>query len=407
MAYNEGANIAHAIQTILRQQPSVGRVRELIVVASGCTDQTVPIVAAIARKDARVRLLVQERREGKASAINLFLGAAQCPILVMASGDVLLEDDALEALLRHFRDPAVGMVGGHPIPMNEENTLLGHAVHLQWRLHDHVAREAPKLGEVVAFRNVVRHIPVDTPVDEISIQALVTQMGYRLVYEPQAIVYNRGPSTISDFLRQRRRISAGHLRIRQQQGYAAPTMSVRRAGRSLLATRPFGTPRETWWTVCAIGLEAVARGLGRYDYMRNRPHHIWQIATTTKPLLGSADVTTRRESVLVFRILNFHALELELGERAGNLLTQQVMWQMAQELGSDTAVSANPSGTITAVLPVEREEAEQTAQRLIDTIGSAPVRFKGHRDGVLIKLACGIITFSADLTNAQSIPAAV
>src|SRR2546423_10240164 len=75
MAYNEAANIATAIETILHQHLTTAHLAELIVVVSGCTDETIPIVAAIARDDARLRLLVQERREGKAAAINLFLGA--------------------------------------------------------------------------------------------------------------------------------------------------------------------------------------------------------------------------------------------------------------------------------------------------------------------------------------------
>src|SRR5918912_2296624 len=90
MAYNEAPNIASAIETILHQHLTVGHVAELIVVASGCTDETVPIVAAIARHNARVRLLVQERREGKASAINLFLRAARAPLLLLVSADVLV-----------------------------------------------------------------------------------------------------------------------------------------------------------------------------------------------------------------------------------------------------------------------------------------------------------------------------
>ena len=51
------------------------------------------------------------------------------------------------------------MVGGHPTPVNSEANFLGHAVHLQWRLHDRIARQAPKLGEIVAFRNVVPEHP--------------------------------------------------------------------------------------------------------------------------------------------------------------------------------------------------------------------------------------------------------
>src|SRR4051812_31081752 len=181
MAYNEEANIADAIATILGQQLRSSHVAELIVVASGCEDGTVAIVSDIAHHDPRVRLVEQPQREGKASAINLFLGAATAPVLLMVSADVLVEDGTIDALLRHFDDPGVGMVGGHPIPVNHETTFLGHAVHLQWRMHDRIARETPKLGEIVAFRNVVPSIPLDTPGDEISIHALVTQLGYRLV----------------------------------------------------------------------------------------------------------------------------------------------------------------------------------------------------------------------------------
>ena len=117
-----------------------------------------------------MRLISQERREGKASAINLFIGEARSPVLIMVSGDVLVKQGTIESLLAHFDDPAVGMVGGHPTPVNDEAAFLGHAVHLQWRLHDRIARRSPKLGEIVAFRNVVPSIPLDTAVDELSIQ---------------------------------------------------------------------------------------------------------------------------------------------------------------------------------------------------------------------------------------------
>jgi glycosyltransferase involved in cell wall biosynthesis len=56
MAYNEEANIADAIGAILHQKLSSSHIAELIVVASGCEDRTVPIVSDIARHDPRVRL---------------------------------------------------------------------------------------------------------------------------------------------------------------------------------------------------------------------------------------------------------------------------------------------------------------------------------------------------------------
>ena len=410
MAYNEAANVATAIQTILHQHLTVGHVAELIVVASGCTDATVPLVAALARDEARVRLLVQERRDGKASAINLFLGAARAPLLLLVGADVLVKEGTIAALLRHFEDPRVGMVGGQPLPVNDAGTFLGHTVHLLWRVHDRVAREAPKLGEVVAFRNVVPRIPLDTAVDELSLQALITQLGYRLVYEPRAIVYNRGPATVRDFLRQRRRIYAGHLRIRQQQGYAASTMSAARVGRALLALEPFTSPRAACWTLGAVGLEALARGLGHYDYRRHRPHHVWEMVASTKPPIVPA--TQSRQSVLVFRILAVTPPELALSTQALALLTQQITQHLRRALGGDPAcaealVAVQRSGTIIALVPVDREEAERTAQQLIQAIETTPLRVGGHREGVAVKLACGIVAFSQTQALALAVPAAV
>src|SRR2546421_109789 len=73
MAYNEEANIRRTLHAILEQSSQKTCAAEVIVVASGCTDNTVPIVQEMMQQDSRIALLVQVRREGKASAINLFL----------------------------------------------------------------------------------------------------------------------------------------------------------------------------------------------------------------------------------------------------------------------------------------------------------------------------------------------
>jgi poly-beta-1,6-N-acetyl-D-glucosamine synthase len=405
MAYNEEANIADAIGAILGQELSAGHIAELIVVASGCEDRTVPIVSDIVSRDPRVRLIEQESREGKASAINLFIAAATSPVLLMVSADVLVEDGTIDALLRHFEDPRVGMVGGHPIPVNPETTFLGHAVHLQWRLHDRIARESPKLGEIVAFRNVVPSIPTDTAVDEISIQALVTQLGYRLVYEPQAIVYNRGPTTVRDFLRQRRRIHAGHLRIVEQQGYAASTMSSTRVVRALLSSGSFTRPRSLVWSIGTVGLEVAARTLGHYDVERRRPQHVWEIAATTKEHV--AEGASGQQNVLVFHIGNFHRQQLQLGAHAGRQLTQRVCDHIKRAVGSKATVSIGRSGTIVALMNGDRDAAERTAAELIEKLEAAPLSLNGHGATAKVTLACAVIAFPPEglpLTQSIRVP---
>ena len=287
MAYNEDANIGHTIHAVLQQRGLSIHIEEIIVVASGCTERTVPIVTEIASQEPRVHLCIQEKREGKASAINLFLKQATSEVMVLIGADVIPEPSALEHLCAPFKDPKVGIVGGCPIPINDPSTFMGHTVHLLWRLHDQLARVDPKLGEVIAFRNVISDIPTDTAVDEISIQALISRLGYQLVYQPACIVYNKGPLTVRDFLKQRRRIYAGHLRVRDEQRYAASTMKVGPIISQLLTCRDFAmrTPRQALWTLGTVSLEAFARVQGYYDYRHKREHHIWDMVTSTKDLV--------------------------------------------------------------------------------------------------------------------------
>jgi hypothetical protein len=397
MAYNEEATIADALSSILDQRASDAsnwQLSEVIVVASGCVDRTVEIVRSIAADDARVRLLVQEHREGKASAINLFIASARSEVLLMVSADVVVKADALDALMCHLRDPQVGMVGGHPIPVNGEESFLGHAVHLQWRLHDRIAQSSPKLGEIVCFRNVVPSIPLDTAVDEISIQALVTELGFRLVYEPEAVVYNRGPASVRDFLRQRRRIYAGHLRVRKQQAYAASTMRSWRILRALRGSGAFTTPRACAWSIGTIALECIARALGRWDALRRRQHHVWEIAATTKRGVAAGAAGAGQQNVAVFNILDFHREQLELGVRAVRHVTRSVADHLKRAVGPEATVSIQDSGTFFLVLPGEREDAERTVAQLARRLESVPLRARGDAEPTHVSIACAVITFS-------------
>ena len=216
----------------------------------------------------------------------------------------------------------------------------------------------------MAFRNVLSSIPTDTAVDELSMQALIAAKGLHLVYEPQAIVYNRGPTTVRDYLRQRRRICAGHLRIARQEGYVASTMSTRRVGRAVLAADCFSAPNtQALWTVGTITLEATARALGYYDFVRHRPHHIWTAVATTKgDLVGGARPRTA-QNVLLFHVVDF--VEERLSPRnPSRLRPSGSAWRKNRDpprTGRGGVRTGN--GTIVAMLDGERDARAGSAGR--------------------------------------------
>jgi len=81
MAYNEEANIARTLRSVLDQTGPTVRIEEVIVVASGCTDRTVPIVSEMAQDEPRIRLCVQEKREGKPLPSTCF--SKRLPVLLL------------------------------------------------------------------------------------------------------------------------------------------------------------------------------------------------------------------------------------------------------------------------------------------------------------------------------------
>jgi cellulose synthase/poly-beta-1,6-N-acetylglucosamine synthase-like glycosyltransferase len=284
MVYNEEANIGRLLRSLLKQKITHCYLKEIFVVASGCTDRTEEIVRNFIHEDSRIKLLVQPEREGKASAINLFLSEATGDIFVLESGDTIPEEGALNRLAAPFEDPSIGMTGARPIPINQKSTFIGFTVHLMWSLHHRIALMTPKLGELVAFRNFIQKIPNDTAVDEACIEAIVRKAGYELYYVPDAIVQNKGPENIRDFIKQRRRISAGHKHLLREQKHEVSTSDPKKIFRIIMQEHSWNF-RDTIWTAGAISLELIGRLLGSFDfYVRKKNPFIWDIAYSTKKL---------------------------------------------------------------------------------------------------------------------------
>lgn len=284
MAHNEEANIGGLLHRLLEQELTTVAITEIIVVASGCTDRTEEIVSQWAVRDGRIKLLTQATREGKASGVNLFLREASEEVVVLSSADLLPDRSTIQKLVEPLGDPDVGMTSGRPVPVNDQDTFMGFTAHLLWNLHHEIAQRHFKAGEMTAFRLIFQRIPYDSAVDEASVEPVIKGQGYKTAYVPDAVVYNKGPETVADFLRQRRRIYAGHLAVRNDLGYVVSTMNGWRILAALLRCLDW-RPKQLLWTIGTVVLEVYGRWLGWRDFRTRRQQHIvWDIAKTTKRL---------------------------------------------------------------------------------------------------------------------------
>jgi biofilm PGA synthesis N-glycosyltransferase PgaC len=273
--YNEEANIGELLSLLTHETI----LNEIIVIASGCTDRTVEI----AKTFKQVRVLEQEKREGKASAVNLFIQEAVGDILILESADTLPLPNAIQKLIEPFEDFDVGAVGGHPKPLNASNSIVGYTVQLIWELHHLTSLEHPKIGEAIAFRRAFHKIPHTTLVDEACIDSLIRGQGYRIVYVPDAMFLNRGPQTLKDLIRQRKRIHLGHLYSKTDLGFEVPTLNPFYTMQLLVKHGYF--LRSPIGTSIAIGLEAYCRYSAKQEYKKHpNTSGVWDVSNTTKQL---------------------------------------------------------------------------------------------------------------------------
>jgi biofilm PGA synthesis N-glycosyltransferase PgaC len=290
-AHNEEANIAQILEAVLHQRLHTVEITEIIVVASGCTDRTEDIVREFMAAYPHIQLHVQKRREGKTSAVNVFLRHAKEAICVLESGDTIPHEDAIENMGRMFADPAVGMTGAHKVPVNTPEHIVGFLSHLRLKMEHQLCLDIPRLGELIAFRKVFDQIPPDVAMDEAFVEALVIRRGLQVRYAPDAVVFNMGPETVRDFVKQRRRNYAGHLHLKAKYGYEVSSLGLPRLAR-LAFDEILGALRLIWILVVLAVLEGYSRMLGWWDYrVHKRTHVVWDIAWTTKQVKRPVDAT--------------------------------------------------------------------------------------------------------------------
>jgi glycosyltransferase involved in cell wall biosynthesis len=295
-AHNEAANIQTVLQSLLDQRTRLARVVEIVVVASGCTDDTAGLARKVSRGRPGVQVHVQERRAGKVAAINEYLKVRdpRADVLVICSADLRVSPDVIERIAMCFRDHVdVGMVGARPMPDNDGTALVGRMVKLLWDMHHRIALRHPKLGELIGLRApLIERVSELSVVDEASIEDVIRSKGYGLAYIPDAIVTNHGPETWREYFEQRRRIARGHYWLDFAFGYSVATLDQPMLVRTALEVAREEDAFGKQALAVAIATEVVARAAGFFDArILGGKHRTWKQLRSTKRLKDVVQTT--------------------------------------------------------------------------------------------------------------------
>ncbi len=269
---------------------------EVIVVCSGCTDLTPEVVRQFSEMDSRVKLLIEQERLGKASAINKILEKSKGQFIFLIPADVIPKASALPLMIKKFSENfRIGVVGGSPVPTNVESGFSGYLSHLMWRLHNNTLHYLNDLnlsnhasGEFMVLKQgIVDKIPINVVNDDAYIAVSASKKGFLVKYCEEAKVYIKAPTSISDYICQRRRVVYGHLRVRRltkEYPKTIENMLIQDPSKSLhlLKEEIKERPKDTVKLLVVILIEAVVNTLALIDLSFGRQHTVWAIAKSTK-----------------------------------------------------------------------------------------------------------------------------
>ncbi len=206
--YNEEAVIAEKIRNFQALEYPAERL-ELLVISDGSTDKTDELTVSAQREDPRIRLLQQEGRLGKTSALNLAAAEAKGEILFFTDADSRLRPDCLRRLVRPFADPGVGLVGGRSLYLDAQGR---ETVGSLYRRHEEWLKEREgKLygivgadGAVYAMRAELYRPLAPEYINDLLHPIQVVMEGRQAVAAPEALVLEPGATSDDELARQTR-----------------------------------------------------------------------------------------------------------------------------------------------------------------------------------------------------------
>lgn len=219
--YNESANAEETLRAAAAvDYPDF----EIIAVNDGSRDNTAEVLDRLATRIPRLRVVHLAVNQGKATAMNTGAMLARHELLVCIDGDALLDPHALRWIARAFRRGNVGGLAGNPRIRNRTSVLgrlqvgeFSSIIGLIRRAQTTYGRLFTVSGVICAFRKRALEEAgwwsSRTITDDIDVTWRVQVAGWRVVYEPNAIVWILMPETLKGLWKQRLRWAEGGVEM--------------------------------------------------------------------------------------------------------------------------------------------------------------------------------------------------
>ena len=193
-AFNEEKSIEATIRNKIALDYPRDKI-EVLVVSDGSTDRTDAIVEKLAdTSDIPIKLFRQPRK-GKAAGLNLIVAEASGEIIVFSDANSIYTKNAVKSLAMNFSDPSVGYVTGKMVYTNADGSLIGDGCSSYMRYENWIRDKETRLGSIVgvdggidAMRRSLYETLREDQLPDFVQPLKVIEKGYRVIYEPEAVI---------------------------------------------------------------------------------------------------------------------------------------------------------------------------------------------------------------------------
>ncbi len=227
IAHNEEARIAARLENLLAADYPPDKLCVLLV-SDGSTDATVARAAAV--DPARVTVLDQPTRAGKAGGLNAALACCTSEIVVFTDTRQHFAPEVIARLAAHFTDPHIGAVSG-ALEINPAHSATGAGVDAYWRYEKFLRAAESRFDSCIgctgaiyaARRALFTPIPADTVLDDVVIPMRLAVAGHRVIHDPAARAFDPQPlEPATEKLRKRRTLAGNFQMLFRHPGWLLP-----------------------------------------------------------------------------------------------------------------------------------------------------------------------------------------
>jgi cellulose synthase/poly-beta-1,6-N-acetylglucosamine synthase-like glycosyltransferase len=194
-AYNEAKDIEATLRNKLALDYPAD-LMEILVISDESDDGTDDLVKRIAQAAPfPVRLYRQVPRQGKTAGLNTLRGHAKGDILLFSDANSEWDVHAVSALISNFSDPTVGYVTGKMIYVHQDGSLVGDGCSAYMKYENWLRLQETQAGSVVgvdggidAMRKSLHQLLSADQLPDFVQPLKVVEQGYRVVYEPEALL---------------------------------------------------------------------------------------------------------------------------------------------------------------------------------------------------------------------------